>query len=111
MTRAKQYTFNREADLQRYLVNQLRGIKCLVYKFASPSKRGVPDLLILTPVGTTIFVEMKNPSTGGVLSKLQRVEIAKMQDHNATVYIAAKKADCDDIINLIKESVKGFKQC
>ena len=69
--------FSNERELQAYACKALRDVGCLVYKFSSPAKRGVPDLIIVPPNGKVIFVEMKHPNGRGKLSKLQVIEILK----------------------------------
>lgn len=83
-----------EGELQRWFVSALQDEGHLVYKFASPAKRGVPDLCIIDKSGDTYFVEMKSPNGGGVLSPLQKVQIRKMLDNHVEVYIASSISDC-----------------
>jgi len=83
-----------EGELQRWFVSALQDKGYLVYKFASPAKRGVPDLCIIATCGTVFFVEMKSPNGGGILSPLQKVQIRKMLDNNAEVYISSSISDC-----------------
>ena len=83
-----------EGELQRWFVIALQDKGYLVYKFASPAKRGVPDLCVIDFDGSVFFVEMKSPCGGGILSPLQRVQIRKMLDNNAEVYISSSISDC-----------------
>ena len=70
----------------------------LPYKFESPSRRGVPDLLVLVPGGGCFFIEVKNPSGTGRLSELQKHEIERIREHGHTVYIIDNRAAALDIL-------------
>lgn len=95
-----------EAALQKWFVKGLKDARHLVYKFSSPAKRGVPDLIIIRPNGSVFFVEMKNPMNTGLLSKLQQVEIEAMLLQNAEVYIASDVEDCIDIFRGVGSKIK-----
>lgn len=90
-----------EGELQKWFINELKKEGILAYKFSSPAKKGVPDLIIvgLWGAGTCTFVEMKSPTGKGVLSELQKYQIKKLLDGGAEVYVAATVADCFDIVN------------
>lgn len=94
-----------EGELQRWFVKELKKFGCLVYKFASPAKRGVPDLMIIEISGDVYFVEMKHPNGKGKLSPLQKVQIRIMLDQGCDVYTAASCQDCIDIVNGDKDTV------
>ena len=47
---------------------------CLAIKIIRANKSGIPDLLILTPNGRALFIEVKKP--GGVASKLQEYYVS-----------------------------------
>ena len=80
-----------EKNLQVYVKNKLKSVGCLVYKFASPSNRGVPDLLAITPSGETIYLEIKNPNGKGRVSELQRHHINLIRgNHGYADYIDSK---------------------
>ena len=85
-----------EAELQKYFIRKLRAIGCLAYKFSSPSKTGVPDLIVIDTLGRTHYIEMKHPLGTGKLSKLQTLEIAKMRKQGAIVYVFSSVLECDN---------------
>ena len=91
-----------ESELQKYTAKGLREVGCLVYKFASPSRRGVPDLILIKPDGDTIYVEMKSPNGKGRLSKLQEIEIKKIRNNNAMVLVVESQAQADNLIIAIE---------
>lgn len=87
-----------EATFQAFVCKKCISHGILVYKFESPSRRGVPDLILVFPGGEVVFIELKNPSGKGRLSKLQQVEIAKLRDQGATVYVCDSKEEIEEII-------------
>lgn len=91
-----------EKSLQKYLSDRLKDAGCLVYKFASPNKRGVPDLIVITPYHSVLFIEVKSPTGKGRLSKLQEHEIALLIDHGMTVMVIASQRQADGLISRVK---------
>jgi hypothetical protein len=87
-----------ESTLQKKLVKRLKLLGSLVYKFSSPSHRGVPDLVVVPPSGITFFIEVKNPKGTGRLSKLQEIEIKKIRGNNAAVYVIQREEQLNEII-------------
>lgn len=75
----------RERVVERALVEAVAAAGGVAYKFTSPARRGVPDRLIVLPGGCLFFAEVKG--TGGRLSKLQVIEIARLRQLGARVEI------------------------
>lgn len=69
-----------ESELEKKLVKYAKSQGFLVYKFTSPSHRGVPDRLFISPRGTHVYIEFKAP--GKKLTEIQRRELLKLQDQN-----------------------------
>lgn len=69
------------------------GFLCM--KFTSPARSGVPDRVVVTPMGT-VFVETKRP--GGKLSRLQEVVTEKMRRAGAEVHVVDSVADVDELV-------------
>lgn len=86
-----------EKGLQGYCVQFARDCGILVYKFSSPSQRGVPDLLLIYK-GRTTFIELKSPKGTGRLSPLQKREIAKIQRAGANVYVVSSKEEVNEAL-------------
>ena len=85
-----------EKQLQEYFKKGLEGAGCLVFKFSSESRRGVPDLMVIPSDGKVFFAEMKSEKGRGVLSKLQIHQIAKIRAQGVDVFIVdnVNYADC-----------------
>lgn len=86
-----------EKGLQQYCVRFAQECGILVYKFSSPSQRGVPDLLLIYE-GRTTFIELKSPKGTGRLSPLQKREIAKIRRAGATVYVVSSKEEANQAV-------------
>lgn len=71
-----------EKELEAKIVKYAKSKKCLCYKFSSPSTRGVPDRIIITPKGVVCFLEIK--ATGKKPTRLQLREIERLKQHNIT---------------------------
>ena len=74
-----------EKQLERYLVEGVKKLGGLCYKFVSPGTQGVPDRIIITAQGRTIFAELKTDR--GVLSPIQQFVISQMLLRNADVRV------------------------
>lgn len=51
----------RERTIETRFVNEVKKHGGLALKWVSPGQSGVPDRIVLTPDGRTIFVELKAP--------------------------------------------------
>ena len=74
-----------EKQIERRLVEGVKRLGGLCYKFVSPGHPGVPDRIIITAVGRVIFAELKTDT--GRLSKLQRYTVSEMQKRGADVRV------------------------
>lgn len=74
-----------EKNIERHLVEGVRKLGGLCYKFTSPGTQGVPDRLIITAQGKVIFAEIKTDN--GVLSKIQTYTISQMWKRHIDVRI------------------------
>lgn len=71
----------KESYIESYLVRKVKEHGGLCYKFVSPGNPGVPDRLIITPSGKTIFVELKTKT--GRLAKVQKWQRSEMEKRGA----------------------------
>lgn len=74
-----------ERDLERKFKDSMETLGCLVFKFVSPGKAGVPDRLVVMPGGRCFFVEMKRP--GGKLRPLQTFWKDRLEAQGAGYYV------------------------
>lgn len=90
-----------EREVEAYLVRGIKGLGGIAYKFTSPSRRAVPDRLIIFPSGEIHFVEVKQ--TTGKLTPLQKVEIKRLIALKQQVYVLYGKNDVRTYIKMLKE--------
>ena len=94
-------TLIRERSVEAYLRAQARKRGWLPYKFTSPGRSGVPDQLIVTDWGETVFVEVKRP--GGKLSRLQEHHITALKGQGAQAWVVYCKSDVDSLMLTIED--------
>lgn len=68
----------REKEVEKLLVDGVRKLGGRAYKWVSPGNAGVPDRIVVLPGQPPIFVELKSET--GKLTKLQEVQIRRLQD-------------------------------
>jgi hypothetical protein len=74
-----------EAQIERKMARMVRDRGGLSYKFVSPSNPGVPDRIVITPDGRTIYIELKTEI--GRLAKIQAWQIEEMRKRGADVRV------------------------
>ena len=74
-----------ESSIERKIVEHCQKFDVLCYKWVSPSRRGVPDRILIFPDGRVVFAELK--TKWGRLSPLQRYEHKRLTEQGATVVV------------------------
>lgn len=90
-----------EREIEKKFKSALEAKGCLVYKFASPNCRGVPDRIVITDTGKVLFVELKTEK--GVLSKLQKVQIKKLLAYGQKVFVLYGLQEVEEFVNNIDD--------
>lgn len=90
-----------ESNIEKYFKAQCekRGWLCL--KIVSPSRRGVPDRLVIRSRGEMDFVELKRPS--GRLSGPQKAMIKRLKAFGVEVYVIWSKEEAQALIRRWEE--------
>lgn len=88
----------KESQIERHLVDGVKRLGGLCYKFVSPGTLGVPDRVIITATGRIIFIELKTET--GRLAKIQRYTIGEMQKRGADVRVVK---GLDEVKQLLAE--------
>lgn len=88
----------KESQIEARLVRLVRERGGLCYKFVSPSNPGVPDRIIITPAGRTVYVELKTEV--GRLAKIQQWQISEMRRRGADVRVVK---GMDEVRALVEE--------
>lgn len=73
----------KESSIEAKLVRMVRAKGGLCYKFVSPGNPGVPDRIVITPAGRTIYVELKTEV--GRLAAVQKWQQEEMRQRGAEV--------------------------
>lgn len=73
----------KESRIESRLVRMVRDRGGLCYKFVSPGNPGVPDRIIITPAGRTVYVELKTEV--GRLAAIQKWQHGEMRKRGADV--------------------------
>ena len=73
----------KESAIEARLVRMVRDRGGLCYKFVSPGNPGVPDRIVITPGGRTIYVELKTEV--GRLAAIQKWQQDEMRKRGADV--------------------------
>lgn len=74
-----------EKDIEKAVCDYAKSLGMLCYKFTSPSRRSVPDRLLITRTGVVWFIEFKR--LNGKVTAAQEVEIAKIQKRGIDVFV------------------------
>ena len=74
-----------EKQIERNVCDYAHDAGMLVYKFTSPARAAVPDRLLVTPQGTTFFIEFKRE--GAKPTPQQVREHDRLRGHNVMVFV------------------------
>lgn len=75
----------KESQIESYLVRKVKERGGLCFKFVSPGNPGVPDRIVITPAGKTIYVELKTEI--GRLAKVQKWQRSELEKRGADVRV------------------------
>lgn len=93
----------RESQIEAYLVDKIKAIGGLCWKFVSPNVTGVPDRIILIH-GRAYFVEVKTET--GRLEKIQYHRARQIRDCGLSVTVVKSKEQVDQLIERIRDEVR-----
>jgi VRR-NUC domain. len=85
-----------EVQIEAKMVRMIRDRGGLCYKFVSPSNPGVPDRIVITPDGRTIYIELKTEI--GRLAKIQQWQLEEMRKRNADVRVLKGMEQVDQFL-------------
>ena len=75
----------KESQIESYMVRKVKEHGGLCFKFVSPGNPGVPDRIVITPAGKTIYVELKTKT--GRLTRLQRQQLQALALRSVDVQV------------------------
>jgi acyl-coenzyme A synthetase/AMP-(fatty) acid ligase len=86
-----------EKDIENRLKNEVEKRNGLCLKFTSPGHTGVPDRIVITPEGLTLFVELKK-SKHQDLDPKQKHWKKRLTDYKQIVWVVKEPEDIDQLI-------------
>ena len=92
----------REKDIEQKLVKAVKQIGGMCLKFTSPGFDGVPDRLVLLPLGRKAFVELKAPGKEPRPLQLRRIQELSRLDFPC--YVVDNEEMIGGIIDAIQAS-------
>jgi hypothetical protein len=95
----------KESLIERYLVQEIKGLGGLAWKFISPGTSGVPDRVVMLPGGIVWFVETKS-NVGGRTNALQHLRGKQLFDIGCNYKLLSSK----DAINTWLKDQKLWKK-
>lgn len=96
----------RERDIERKLVEGVRKLGGIAYKWVSPGNDGVPDRIVLLPGGSVAFVELKTEI--GKLSGRQKIQIKQLQALGFVVEVLYGASEVEMFLKECKAQVERF---
>lgn len=93
-----------ERDVEKKFREGMESLGCMVFKFVSPGKAGVPDRLVVMPGGRCLFVELKRP--GGKLRPLQTFWKTRLEAQGADYFVVDSFEGVEQVMRaVVEESV------
>lgn len=91
-----------EKVIEKRLVDEVKKLNGLVYKFNSQANNGVPDRLIVFPNNLIFFVELKKPKRG-IISKVQEYQLEKLKEKGCNTFLISTIAEVLDFKNYVED--------
>jgi len=95
----------REKDVEKLLIQEVKKRGGRAYKWVSPGNAGVPDRIVIFPDRPPVFVELKADS--GRLTKLQEVQIRRLESLGQAVFVARGASGVDELIRALESGDPG----
>lgn len=95
-----------EKDIEKKIGEFAKQNNCLFYKITSPSKRAVPDRMIITPQGVIGFLEVK--AAGKKPTPLQMGEIIKLTKQGCTATWCDNVEDGREFVRKLLKTDREF---
>ena len=90
-----------ERDIEAAVCQYAREAGMLVYKFTSPNRAAVPDRLLITPKGTSWFIEFKR--AGQKPTPQQQREHERLREHKVMVFVVDSVKAGRLIVDMMRE--------
>ena len=86
----------REKDIEKKLVQGVKRLGGMAYKWVSPGNNGVPDRIVVLPGGRVIFVELKTEK--GRVSPIQERQIKRLRKLGCDVRVIKGMAEVEQFL-------------
>lgn len=90
-----------EKQIEQKLIEGVKELGGVTFKFISPGAAGVPDRVVILPGGTVHFVELK--AAGGAASKLQQRMIHKLRRLDVTAVVLTGRNEVEHYLDNLRE--------
>lgn len=97
----------REKEIEKKLVEGVRKIGGVAFKFVSPGNDGVPDRIVALPGGRIAFVELKTEV--GRLSGRQKIQIERLTRMGFEVQVLYGADQVADFLAKVKKEVEWYE--
>ena len=92
---------SKENRVERRLIDGVKALGGITFKFVSPGRAGVPDRVVILPGGTVHFVELK--ARGGRASALQQRVLAKLRRMDVTALVLTGVDEVERYLDNLRE--------
>ena len=92
---------SKENRVERRLIDGVKALGGITFKFISPGRAGVPDRVVILPGGTVHFVELK--ARGGRASALQQRVLAKLRRMDVTALVLTGIDEVERYLDNLRE--------
>lgn len=92
---------SKENRVERRLIDGVKALGGITFKFVSPGRAGVPDRVVILPGGTVHFVELK--ARGGRASALQQRVLAKLRRMDVTALVLTGIDEVERYLDNLRE--------
>ena len=82
-----------EKDVEAHLVEGVKRLGGVAYKFTSPGRRNVPDRICVLPGGRIVFVELKAPG--------KKPTAGQAREHQRLRDLGQEVVVCDNVIDVM----------
>lgn len=92
---------SKENRVERRLIDGVKTLGGITFKFISPGCAGVPDRVVILPGGAVHFVELK--AQGGRASALQQRVLAKLRRMDVTALVLTGIDEVERYLDNLRE--------
>lgn len=92
---------SKENRVERRLIDGVKALGGITFKFVSPGRAGVPDRVVILPDGAVHFVELK--ALGGKPSRIQLRRISQLRKLDVTALVLTGADEVERYLDNLRE--------